>query len=549
MINRVRHQILFIHDPKKHHSPQAADMLAQILRSAAIEVTATDDVSAVASLAGGKFGGVMIYTQNDTFSPPQVQTLTSFVRGGGGLIGVHSATATNKTDDAYAKLLGSRFAGHGAVLDFEVTISDPDHPIAHRIPNFHIRDELYVLKPFDEFQTFLTGWWDGKPQPLGYTKNEGTGRVAYLANGHDTTAMSSKAFQQLLVRAVRYACGENWADRTIKCAAIGYGGAFNMGKTHLESCKRARMTPVAVCDLDPKRTATAKQELGEQIETYNSVDELLAKSDAELCIVITPHNTHAPLAIQCLNAGRHVVTEKPFTITVDESTRVIEAARRAGKMATVFHNRRWDGDFLAIRRLVEKGTIGDVFHIECFFGGYAEPSPGWWRSYKDVSGGALHDWGAHFVDWVLQLMPHKIESIAGDFGKRIWHRVSIEDHSVAHVRFEGGRTATIEQSSIAAVGKSRFRILGTLGGIEQKTNDAKEGIDVVRIDDGQKITSKVPCAKSDWDGFYRNVADHLILGEPLAVTPEAARKVIAVIDLAEQSSKQGGVPLKLPFDQ
>jgi scyllo-inositol 2-dehydrogenase (NADP+) len=204
---------------------------------------------------------------------------------------------------------------------------------------------------------------------------------------------------------------------------------------------------------------------------------------------------------------------------------------------------------MTIRRLIEKGAIGDVFHVECFFGGYAEPRTTWWRSYKDVAGGALHDWGAHFCDWVLQLMPHKIESVAGDFGKRLWHRVSIEDHTVAHIRFEGGRTATIEQSSIAAVGKSRFRILGTLGGIEQKGWNADDGIELVRIDDGQRIVSKVPCVKSDWDGYYRNVADHLLLGEPLAVTPESARKVIAVIDLAEQSSKQQGVPLKLPFEQ
>ena len=475
--------------------------------------------------------------------------LTKFVRGGGGLLGIHSASATNKTDDNYAKLLGSRFIGHGPVLDYEVNVSDADHPIAHRVQNFHIRDELYLLKPFGEFRTFLTGWWNGKAQPLGYSKDEGNGRVVYLANGHDPIAMSSKAFQKLLVRSVRYAAGENWKDKTINVAAIGYGGAFNMGKLHLEACKRSRMKPVAVCDLDLKRTATAKEELGQHIETYNDVSELLSKSNADLCIVITPHNTHAPLAVQCLEAGKHVVTEKPFTITIEESTRVIEAARAAKKMATVFHNRRWDGDFLTIRRLIEKGAIGDVFHIECFFGGYDEPTPTWWRSYKDISGGAMHDWGAHFVDWILQLMPHKIESISGDFAKRMWHQISIEDHTVAHVRFEGGRTATIEQSSIAAIGKSRFRILGTLGGIEQKGWDAKDGIDFVRIDDGQKITSNVPCLKDDWDGFYRNVADHLLLGEPLEVTPESARKVIAVIDLAEQSSKQGGTPLKLPFDQ
>lgn len=199
--------MLFIHDPGKHHDPRGAVELASILQSAGIDVTSTDDASTVSHLADGTFDCVMLYTQGDTFSPPQVEALTKFVRGGGGLVGVHSATATNKTDDAYAKLLGSRFIDHAPVFDFEVTVSDPDHPIAHRIENFQIRDELYLSQPFDAFRTFLTGWWNGKPQPLGCTRDEGKGRVAYLANGHDIVAMSSETFRQLLVRAVRYAAG------------------------------------------------------------------------------------------------------------------------------------------------------------------------------------------------------------------------------------------------------------------------------------------------------------------------------------------------------
>src|SRR5688500_5648624 len=117
-------QVLLIHDPEKHHDPRGAVELETILRSASFQVTSTDDVSAVERLSGGKFDCIMIYTQGDTFSPAQVGTLVNFVRSGGGLVGVHSATATNKTDDAYARLLGSRFIGHGPVFDFEVSVSD-----------------------------------------------------------------------------------------------------------------------------------------------------------------------------------------------------------------------------------------------------------------------------------------------------------------------------------------------------------------------------------------------------------------------------------------
>src|SRR6185369_10699747 len=106
---------------------------------------------------------------------------------------------------------------------------------------------------------FLSAYWEGKPQPMAYSREEGKGRVVYLANGHHAKSLSNPAWQQIFIRSVRWAAGEDWANKTVKVSAIGYGGAFNMGKMHLESCKAARLTPVAVSDLDPKRTATAKQ--------------------------------------------------------------------------------------------------------------------------------------------------------------------------------------------------------------------------------------------------------------------------------------------------
>jgi predicted dehydrogenase len=147
-------------------------------------------------------------------------------------------------------------------------------------------------------------------------------------------------------------------------------------------------------------------------------------------------------------------------------------------------------------------------------------------------------------------MPHRIESVSGQFHKRQWLQVDIEDHTEATVRFEGGRTARFEQSSISAIDKAKWRILGTLGGIEQvRPWDDKAGIRVVHYKNGMKFDGTVPILKSDWDGFYRNVADHLLLGEPLAVTPESARNVISVLALAEESSNRGGVPMPLPYEQ
>jgi predicted dehydrogenase len=476
----------------------------------------------------------------------EVEALANFVRNGGGLVAL--GDAARDASEAVTKLIGARIKSHSPLFDYCVDVRYREHPITHRIQDFRLEDELVLLEPKAEFRTLLSAWWQGTPVPLAFVRSEGKGRIVYLANS-PARAFDRTGWKKVFTRSVRFAAGEDWSEKTVKVGVIGYGGAFNMGKLHAQSCERARMKPIAVCDVDPKRTATAKTELGEHIRTFTQVKDMLDKTDVEMCIVITPHNTHAPLSIQCLEAGRHVVTEKPYTITVDEATRVIETARRVKKVATVFHNRRWDGDYMTIKHIIDSGAIGEVFHIECFMGGYGEIKTDWWRSVKEISGGAFHDWGAHFCDWVLNLMPYKIESISGDFSKRMWHQVSIEDHTHALVRFKGGRTASIEQSSIAAIGKARFRILGTLGGIEQKGWDAKDGIRVVSYKNGQKFDGIVPCLKDDWDGFYRNVADHLILGEPLAVTPESARKVIAVINLSEESSKKGGVPIPVPFEQ
>ncbi len=531
-----------------HRYPEASQVLQTALQNAGIKATATSDPAAAKNLDG--YSAIVVFTDGDFFDDAGIDSIAKFVRSGKGLISLHTGAGTNKESAVWGKLIGSRIKS-GAIMEHQVYVVDAEHPITHRINSFRIDDEVHALEPLDNCRVLLDAWLHGKREPIAYIKPEGEGKVVHFATGHTPKGLSHSVWQKLFVRAVRFVGGEDWSNKTIKCATIGYGGAFNMGKLHLQSCQAARMSPVAVCDLDPKRTETAKLELGEHIQTYNTVEDLLEKSDAEMIIVITPHNTHAPLSLQVLSSNRHVVTEKPYTITVDEATKVIDTARKVKKMATVFHNRRWDGDFLAIRKIVESGMIGDVFHIECAFGNYGEPRSDWWRASKEISGGAFYDWGAHFVDWILQLMPHKIESISGDFKKLKWQGVTNEDYTSAYVRFAGNRSAFIEQGAINAIDKARWRILGTLGGIEKAGWDweSKESLKVITFENGKRIESRVPYEKSDWDGYYRNIADHLILGEPLAVTPESARKVIAVLSLSEESSKKGGAPIVPDFEQ
>ncbi|MBA3686503.1 MAG: Gfo/Idh/MocA family oxidoreductase, partial [Planctomycetes bacterium] len=493
------------------HGPglDGARAIAEALVGDGMKVSQAEESSAIKRLDSGSYDCVVL-TPNSHITEADVLSLEDFVRGGGGLVAV-GAPGSVKGRDMIAGLLGCRVTEHSQPFDFKVGVTDASHPIVHRLGEFLIHDEMSVLEKGADAHAVLASWWGGRGVPMLLVRSEGKGRVAVLANGRTAQALAHPTWRRLLSRSARWSAGEDWSKKTVKVGIVGYGGAFNMGKLHAEACARARLLPVAVCDLDPKRVAIAKGELGDHVRTFSDLGRMLAETDVELCVIVTPHNTHAPLSIQCLEAGRHVVTEKPYTITVAEATKVIETAKRVGRMATVFHNRRWDGDFLAMKRIVESGAIGDPFHIECFFGGFGEPRPDWWRSYKEHSGGAFYDWGAHFADWVLSLMPHRIESVSGSVHKRVWHQVSNEDHIEAFVRFVGGSTASIQQSSIAAIPKSRFRILGTRGGIEQRTAEPNDGLRVVSFRDGQRTESTQPCLASDWDAFWRNVADHLIL--------------------------------------
>jgi len=327
----------------------------------------------------------------------------------------------------------------------------------------------------------------------------------------------------------------------VSCAVIGYGPAFNMGKAHCNWIQKTKgLDLFAVCDLDPKRTEAAKKDFP-GIVTFNDVDDLLEES-FDLATIVTPHNVHAPLALKCLEAGRNVIVEKPMCITVDEATRMIEAAKKSGVMLSVFHNRRWDGDFLALKEILRKGLIGEVFHLEAFAGGYGHPGK-WWRSDKRVSGGAMYDWGAHFIDWILNLVPGRMEGIVGFSHKLVWKDVTNEDDVRAIIKFDSGAVADFQMSSIARIGKPRWRILGTKGGIVDGDKSFKVGTFVKGIQADMEVKYK----ESNWNGFYENISEHLNKGKELAVKPEEARRVIAVMETAERSWKSGKVE-KVPYE-
>jgi len=322
--------------------------------------------------------------------------------------------------------------------------------------------------------------------------------------------------------------------KEVRCALIGYGGAFSMGRHHgnyINGVPGMRVT--AACDLDPARLKAAREDFP-GIETYTQVSKLLKSPQVDLCVIILPHNLHAPVAVKCLNAGKHVIVEKPFCITAAEAKRMIAAARKNDVMLTVYHNRRHDGDFLALKEAVQRGLIGEIFSVEMWMGGYRRPRD-WWRSDKKISGGAFYDWGAHYVDWLLQLVQKDVVNVTGFFHKRVWHQMTNEDHVQAVVRFADGVQADVQQSSIAFHGKPRWRVLGTKGALVSRG----DGFDYFTEKNGVLVQGFIPNAEDTRIRYYRNIGDHLLRGKELDVKPEEAARVIAVIEAAEKSSKSG----------
>jgi len=328
----------------------------------------------------------------------------------------------------------------------------------------------------------------------------------------------------------------------IKVGVVGYGGAFNMGRSHLNQMKAAGMTPVAITEVDPTRLAAAKVDFP-GIETYKSVAAMLKKSSVDLVVLITPHNTHAPLALQCLKAGRHVVCEKPLAITTAEVNAMIAAAKKAGVMLSTYHNRHWDGSIMQAVQLIKKEKIiGDIVRIECHMGGYGKPGD-WWRTSRRISGGILYDWGVHLLEYSLQLIDSPITEISGfaHHGhwapQTVWKADSNEDEGFAVVRFKSGQWLTLCITNLDSKAKEgMLEITGTKG---TYVIDYDTSRTFVHGEDKRITTTRFQNPPGQEHRYYENVRDQLVKGKALIITAEWSRRPIHILDQAVRSAKLG----------
>lgn len=341
---------------------------------------------------------------------------------------------------------------------------------------------------------------------------------------------------------------------TIRTALVGYG----MGG-------RIFHAPFVAADPDLELTAVvtgdpgrAKAALAEHpgVLVVSDLDSLLARTDElglDLAIVSTPPVRHAEQAAALLGAGLHVVVDKPLTVTSEDGHALIALAERVGRTLTPYQNRRWDGDFLTLRRLVGAGELGEVRRFESRFERWKPTEARSWKAGSTGTGaGVLYDLGTHLIDQAVQLLG-PVEGVYGEVRTRREGSGADDDTFVA-LQHRGGAVSHLWMSAVAPQLGPRLRVLGSRAGFTSFGLDpvgqhldagASPGVGGlgVRVDDAHALLGvgedqrRVPLDLGDHGAFYRGVARAVTAGAP---PPVDARDSVAVIELIERVHREFG---------
>ncbi len=308
-----------------------------------------------------------------------------------------------------------------------------------------------------------------------------------------------------------------------------------------------------------------------------SFEEALRDKAVQLVVVSTPNETHYPLAKQALEAGKHVVIDKPFAATSAQAKELGELAAKKGLKVVPFHNRRWDGDFLTVRKLVEEGAMGRLVTFESHFDRFRPMQrPNTWKEAGDDANGMLFDLGPHLVDQVLALFGAP-EAITASVRKDR-DATEIEDafDITLHYVIDGrGLLAYCRASWLACDASPRFLLHGTRGSFKKfgldpqepelvhgakvprmgssevwgQENEAEWGVLTVApdpADPAMQVKREVKTEHGDYRGFYANVRDAINGDAEQAVKAEDGYRVVKLLEMARVSSKEGRT-LKVEF--
>ena len=311
----------------------------------------------------------------------------------------------------------------------------------------------------------------------------------------------------------------------------------------------------AIVTRDDTRRAQAEHD-HPRARIVDTADHLWDNSgELDLVVVATPNRTHVPLARAALQAGIAVVVDKPFAPTADEGRALIEESKRRGLLLSVYQNRRWDGDFLTVRRLLAEDAFGTVFRFASRFERWRPiPRRGWRdRGDPDEAGGVLYDLGSHLIDQAVLLFGPPVSVYAElEHRREGWE---VDDDAFVALTHASGVRAHLSMMTLAAQSEARFRVLGSRAGYVKYGVDVQEaalrgGERADREGWGEEPREQwgtlgvgddlrtVPTERGNYPAYYRAVAAALRDGTPPPVDPNDAVTVLEIIAAARRSSAE-----------
>jgi scyllo-inositol 2-dehydrogenase (NADP+) len=334
---------------------------------------------------------------------------------------------------------------------------------------------------------------------------------------------------------------------------------MNVGLVGFGFAGRAFHAPVISSVPGLKLTSILQRTGSDALERYpharlvRSLPELLADQQMRLVVIATPNNSHFDLARDCLLAGRHVVIDKPFTTTAAEALKLIDLAKSRDCILTVYHNRRWDGDFLTVRKLLAAGALGRLVDFRSSFDRFRPRlKPGAWRERAEPGAGLLFDLGPHLIDQALVLfgLPRRIHADV-----RIERDGAVVDDAFDLDMYYPDLRVRLSATMLAAAPSARFTLHGTSGsfikfGLDPqeealRRGDVPGGADwgkdpekcwgqLFTGSEGRICASSVAAERGDYRAFYEDLRDAIAANRPPAVTSEQAYNVMQILERAKK---------------
>jgi predicted dehydrogenase len=325
---------------------------------------------------------------------------------------------------------------------------------------------------------------------------------------------------------------------------IGYGTAGAFFHAPLIAAERA---------LALRRVASSRKQQIEADHPGVQVDAdpaaLIAAADVDLVVIATPNQTHHPLAMQALAAGKHVVIDKPMALDPRQARELIDAAADAGRVLSVFHNRRWDDDFLSVQDLLARGDLGEITYLESRFDRFRPAIKPGWREGDGEGTGVLFDLGSHLVDQALHLFGAPEAVTADVLAQRPQARVPDYFHVQLHY---GRRRVVLHSSTLAADHRARFTVHGEKGSFATEGLDGQEAalreggrpgqptwLPAVRpgvFTAGDGTQTSMLLRPGAYTQYYAGVAQAITEGVAPPVTGKQARDVMRVLAAAQESA-------------